>query len=90
MMPGMSKSPIEKACERVGGQTALARALKVSQQRVWGWVHKKKQIPAEFVLAAEAVTGIPRHVLRHDIYPPVLRPTGDNLGTTAVAEQVTA
>jgi DNA-binding transcriptional regulator YdaS (Cro superfamily) len=33
------------------------------------WKHRG-QIPAERVLAIEAITGVPRHELRPDIYPP--------------------
>lgn len=54
--------------ETAGGQSALARALGVSQQRVNYWVKHGKPIPAEFVAAAEHRFGIPRAKLRPDIF----------------------
>jgi DNA-binding transcriptional regulator YdaS (Cro superfamily) len=32
-------------------------------------VQKKSELPAEYVLAVEAATGVPRHDLRPDLYP---------------------
>ncbi|QOV95419.1 helix-turn-helix domain-containing protein [Novosphingobium sp. ES2-1] len=40
-----------------------------SNTSVWKWVQSSKRMPAEFVLKAEAATGVSRHVLRPDIYP---------------------
>tara|TARA_R110000824_G_scaffold7972_4_gene36383 strand:- start:2985 stop:3242 length:258 start_codon:yes stop_codon:yes gene_type:complete len=61
--------PIELAIKQVGGQTALARALEISQARVWNWVNRDPKVPAEMVLRIEAATGISRNKLRPDIYP---------------------
>lgn len=57
------------AIERAGTQEAFAEAVGVAQPTVSRWVHTTKQLPAEYVLAAEALTGISRHDLRPDIYP---------------------
>jgi DNA-binding transcriptional regulator YdaS (Cro superfamily) len=57
---------LEQAIAAAGSMTALAMALGVTPQSVAGWV----QVPAERCLAVEAATGIPRHVLRPDIYGP--------------------
>lgn len=72
----MEQSAIERACAAVGGQRKLAGLLtaladdsdSVSPQAVYLWV-KHKRVPAKRVLAIEAVTGIPRHELRSDLYP---------------------
>jgi len=60
---------LEAAITVAGGQTAFARSIGVTQQRVWNWISNRKQLPAEYVFAAEASTGISRHKLRPDIYP---------------------
>lgn len=65
----MAHDALTNAVERAGGQAALARALGISQPSVWHWVHKSKRVPAEYVLAVEATTGISRHALRPDLYP---------------------
>ena len=51
-----------------GSQAAIAKAANVSRGSVCQW--KTEGIPPNRVLAVESVTGIPRHVLRPDIYPP--------------------
>jgi DNA-binding transcriptional regulator YdaS (Cro superfamily) len=43
---------------------ALARELGINYQAIQSW----KRIPAERVLAIEAITGIPREQLRPDLY----------------------
>lgn len=70
-IPGMdNKTLIEKACKAVGGQTAMAHLLDISEQAISKW--KKNGIPAERVLAIEEVTkkSVTRHQMRPDIYPP--------------------
>jgi len=69
----MSKStaPLEAlrlAVEEAGGQSAFARKINVSQQRVWHWLNKSRRIPAEVVLDIEAATGVHRSRLRPDIF----------------------
>lgn len=65
---------LKRAVKAAGGKTAFARILKSYPQKVHYWVEFKKQLPAEFVLIAEAATGVSRHDLRPDIYPPELAP----------------
>ena len=59
----------EAAVAAAGGQTKFGRLIGVSQQRVWNWLNQRKVLPADYVLAAEAGTGVSRHLLRPDIYP---------------------
>lgn len=63
-------SPIEKAIDVVGSQAALAKALNVTPQHVWNWLHRDHNIPAEQVLPIEAATAgkVTRHELRPDIF----------------------
>lgn len=60
---------LEKAIAKLGSQSALARAIGVSQPSVWKWVRDGKPIPAERVPAVSNATGIPLHELRPDIFP---------------------
>jgi TorA maturation chaperone TorD len=55
---------VNRAIEAVGGVTELARKLGIAQPSVSNWI----KIPAERVIAVEAVTGIPRVQLRPDLY----------------------
>ncbi|MFZ1625569.1 MAG: YdaS family helix-turn-helix protein [Gammaproteobacteria bacterium] len=65
----MEKTPILRACDAVGGQSALARALGLkSQGSVSGWI-ARNTVPAERVLPIESLTGVSRHELRPDLYP---------------------
>jgi DNA-binding transcriptional regulator YdaS (Cro superfamily) len=58
-----------------GDQSKLGRALGVAQATIWRWLNQSKQMPAEYVLRAEALYGVSRHDLRPDIYP--REPHGD-------------
>lgn len=65
-------TPFEALCtavDRAGGQSALARVCGVSQTAVWKWLQTRR-LPPIHVLAVETATGISRHHLRPDIYPP--------------------
>jgi DNA-binding transcriptional regulator YdaS (Cro superfamily) len=68
----MSKTGLQLALGALGdNQSELARICGVSQPTVWGWVNKGRgQLPAEYVLKVEDATGVSRHALRPDIYPP--------------------
>jgi TorA maturation chaperone TorD len=61
----MRESGLEAALRAAGGVGALARSLGISQPAVSNW----QRIPAERVLAVEALTGVSRSVLRPDLYP---------------------
>jgi len=54
------------AKEFAGGSVKLARLLKVTSQAIGQW----RRVPADRVLAVERATGVARHELRPDIYPP--------------------
>lgn len=56
---------LEEALRQVGGVGELARRLGISQPSVSAW----RRIPAERVLAVADATGLPRTVLRPDLYP---------------------
>lgn len=56
---------LEQAIAAAGGVGALARALGIAQPSVSGW----RRIPSERVIAVEELTGVPRGVLRPDLYP---------------------
>ncbi|MCP2016860.1 transcriptional regulator [Qipengyuania citrea] len=65
-------TPLEALTSAVGvagSQAELARICEVSATAVWKWVQSSKRMPAEYVLRAEAATGVSRHDLRPDIYP---------------------
>ena len=57
---------LKRATDLVGGPTKLARLIGIQQPSLYSW----RLIPANRVIAIERVTGIPRHELRPDIYPP--------------------
>ena len=44
------KENLRKAVKIAGGQAALAKAINVSQPRVWNWIHRDHHVPAKFVL----------------------------------------
>lgn len=52
-----------------GNQSAFAKAVGTSQQRISYVAARGNAIPAELVIATERETGIPRHDLRPDLYP---------------------
>jgi TorA maturation chaperone TorD len=58
-------SGLEEAIRRMGGVGAVARALGLAPTSIVAW----KCVPAEHVLALEALTGVDRTVLRPDLYP---------------------
>jgi DNA-binding transcriptional regulator YdaS (Cro superfamily) len=70
-----------------GTQEAAAEALGVYQSTVSRWVSQSKRLPAEYVLKAEADTGISRHHLRPDIYPPPQRFLAVDQGAPSVSFQ---
>lgn len=61
----MRDSGLELAIKAAGGISALARAIGVAQPSVSNW----SRVPAERVLAVEAVTAVSRKDLRPDLYP---------------------
>lgn len=62
-------TPLEQAVRIAGSQSALARRVGVSQQYISKIIRKKGgRVPAELVVPISDVTGIPRQVLRPDLY----------------------
>jgi TorA maturation chaperone TorD len=55
---------LSQAIEAAGGIGALARILGISQPSVSAW----SRIPTDRVVAVESATGVPRQVLRPDLY----------------------
>ena len=60
----MREGGLEDAIRAAGGIGALARRLGISQPSVSNW----QRVPAERVVAIEALTGVPRASLRPDLY----------------------
>lgn len=61
---------LARARDEAGGASRLARLINgISSQAVTMW----DVVPAERVLRVEEVTGISRHELRPDLYPPPKR-----------------
>jgi len=62
----MRDAGLEQAIKAAGGVASLARAIGIAQPSVSAW----SRIPAERVLAVEALTQVQRSILRPDIYRP--------------------
>jgi len=55
---------LERAIDAAGGLAQLARKIGIAQPSVSNW----NRVPAQRVLALEGATGVPRKVLRPDLY----------------------
>jgi TorA maturation chaperone TorD len=60
----MHDSGLAQAIRAVGGVSELARQVGISQPSISNWT----RVPAERVVAVEAVTGVHRSILRPDLY----------------------
>lgn len=60
------KEALSRALAKIDGPAKLAKALGISTQAVVQW----DEVPPLRVLTVEALTGVPRHELRPDLYPP--------------------
>ena len=60
----MADSGLEEAIRAAGGITELARRIGISQPSVSSW----DRVPAGRILSVEAATGVPRAILRPDLY----------------------
>lgn len=67
MTTAADQNPVKLAVDGAGGTTALAKALNIRSQAVSQWT----RIPAERVIEVEKASGVPRHLLRPDLYPPL-------------------
>lgn len=56
MIVVMEKKPIEKACEILGGQSAMAKLFGIATPSVNQWVKQRRPIPAERCPAIERAT----------------------------------
>jgi len=66
----MNSSPsLRKAIAKSGGQVKLASAINTSQQNISNWL-KSGKVAADKVIPIERETGVSRHELRPDIFPP--------------------
>ena len=63
----MSEAVLKRAIANAGGPTKVGIALGISASAVSQW----DECPVLRVLALEALSGVPRHELRPDVYPPV-------------------
>lgn len=55
-----------RALEAAGGPAKLADAVGITVQAISQW----DEVPPLRVLAVERASGVPRHELRPDLYPP--------------------
>jgi DNA-binding transcriptional regulator YdaS (Cro superfamily) len=62
---------LHRAKKKIGGASALARALGLTPQAVHNW---GGEAPVRRVLDIERLTGVMRHELRPDFYPPPIAP----------------
>lgn len=67
---------LRQATKKAGGVAKLARLIGIRHNAFYVW----KRIPAERVLDIERATGITRHDLRPDLYPPYRDGTPDFCG----------
>jgi len=58
---------LKQAIRQAGGLRALARLLGINHQAIRYWQHG---VPPLRVLEIERLTGVSRHRLRPDLYPP--------------------
>lgn len=79
-----------KECrDRAGGVTKLGRDLGIKQATMSRIINSSKQLPAEYVLLAERLYGVSRHLLRPDIYPVERRFHGVDRRAARVSFQTT-
>ena len=69
-----TKSALEKALENRTQNELAAEISKhsrkeITQPYISRWLNDMGKVPAEYVLAFEAATKIPRHQVRPDLYP---------------------
>jgi DNA-binding transcriptional regulator YdaS (Cro superfamily) len=60
---------LRQALMAVGSVTALARKLRLTTTAVRSW----ERIPAHRLIEVETATGVPREVLRPDLYRPQIK-----------------
>lgn len=76
----MRDAGLEQAIKAAGGVASLARAVGISQPSISAW----SRIPAERVLTVEALTRVPRFILRPDLYGSV----GDDVSSIPEIDEI--
>ena len=76
----MRDAGLEQAIRAAGGVASLARAIGIAQPSVSSW----SRIPAERVLAVEALTRVHRFILRPDLY----RPSEDQVSAKSAVDEI--
>lgn len=72
---------LARAIKEAETQAGLAKRIGARQSHVEYWLNKSKRgVPAEWVGKIEAATGVPRHELRPDVFPP---PVASHTGRAA-------
>jgi DNA-binding transcriptional regulator YdaS (Cro superfamily) len=64
-----AKSALDRAVEAAGGEDAFLVKLGVRRRTLMYW-RAGKRLFAERVIEIEELTGVPRHDLRPDLWPP--------------------
>lgn len=62
------ESPLAQAVRAAGGQSAFGRVIGRRQSTVRYWLENDLPLPAELAVVAEAPLGIPRWILRPDLF----------------------
>ncbi len=57
---------LERAVKAAGGYTALGRKLGITGEAIMQW----HEVPVKRLILVERVTGVPRELLRPDLYRP--------------------
>jgi TorA maturation chaperone TorD len=79
----MRDEGVSQAITAIGGVSHLARRLGIAQPSVTGWT----RVPAERVISVESATGIPREVVRPDLYASLrMNPAPDETGQARAQE----
>lgn len=60
---------LRECVTKAGSISQMGRDMNIPQSTMSRIVNSSKQLPAEYVLLAERLYGVSRHVLRPDIYP---------------------
>lgn len=67
---GHARDDLRRAIVDAGGYSKVGRQLGVTKQRIWSWANTLGRVPAEKVMDLEAAIGVPRSLIRPDLYPP--------------------
>lgn len=62
------KKALHRAIKTAGSMRELGEAIGCTTSQVSMWKYRNN-IPPQYVLKIEQATGVPRHLLRPDIYP---------------------